>query len=1283
MNDHPPAFPDSSARIPGILLALFSIGMAATPLSASPLSATPLFRAPFGHVGISDQLFLKSTAVALGDLNRDGSLDLVSQTVVQVGYGDGTFEPVSYWLRWDAGSQEPHTILLADFDRDSALDALIENHGFSIMIGNDNGRLGFAGLGSRLPAPKYYYAPTSSYALSSYVVGDLNVDGWPDVARAEQGSNVVQVSVNARDGTFPHRIDFTVPSPSDLALGDVTGDGFLDLLSTGGAEGISVLGGFGDGDFASLPVILLPKPGREIEVGDLNGDQIPDIATLLATAGTDGIAISFGRPMGGVESSVILTTPLELRSLRLFDTDHDDDLDLVATSGGVTGPGRIAVLRGDGGGGFSPAELSAYGVGKGPFVIDRIDGDAFADIAAVSPDGVSILLGQDGARFGEDHNVPHPPTPESAKLVDVDGDGLLDALLVFHEPSSVLVLRGLSDGNFAPPFSVDLGADRKPDVFKDLDSDGFPEMVARGERDVVVARGHGDLTFDPPISLPVPGIVNGSFVEDVDGDGHLDVVVWAKGSTSSTFHVWLGLGNGTFGTRLEAFQINKNVQSVVFGDVNGDGRSDLVVNCVGFFRVGFAQPDGSFIGITESRPGHLSRSIRLSDLNRDGRLDLVSIGHHSGSNTQSLIPMLGDGAGSFSGLFLRYYSGQEPYWTSYPVAVSATSLEIADLDGDGIPDVAVPIRDSHVISIRRGLGDGSLEGSDYGPGPAYKVAGAPRQVLIGDVDHDGTPDLMAFHAETGTFTFLANTGCAPPRIEWIRSEVSAKLARLQWRAPGSLDYSATVFRRAWAQSWIPLGKALIGPDGIATFDDTSVRAESTYSYRLGTRVGSCETFAGETQLIVPRLSRLDFSSPGVPLSIAAADIDGDGRSEVVTADHVGHSISLHRSRLDGSFDLTQVICIAQRPYTLQSADLNRDGVPDFVAGCVAELTADSSCLTIVLGNQDGSLGPARRLITGGNPINLKLDDFNGDSIPDAVCQSGGTDRVSVFLGIGDGTFDRGRVTFTSGSPWLVDSGDLNEDGFRDLVIVNYRSGGNVVSVHLGHGDGTFDNPISRACSQWFRDLLVADLDGDTHLDVSISEEISGSEVLSILRGMGTGGFHPDVTIPLALSTGSLFVKDMDGDGRSDLVGAVESFSPRVLVLRNRGGLVFDLPIELISSVGATQVRVLNWNGNDAPDLVVANERSISIFADPMNDPTATQASLISIESTPDSIALRWSYGMRSIFESSVDRLGTRIHGSISVRRVVAPRAYGYSSTVPSFPGRRIDFVCARPRPVNG
>jgi len=216
-------------------------------------------------------------------------------------------------------------------------------------------------------------------------------------------------------------------------------------------------------------------------------------------------------------------------------------------------------------------------------------------------------------------------------LGDVNGDGKLDLVTANEGSNTVTVLLGNGDGTFASaagspvavgsfPYSMTVG---------DMNGDGKLDVatVNSGSNNVTVLLGNGDGTFMPAAGNPVVG-ANSVFAAlgDLNGDGKLDLVTVNYGANSVT--VLLGNGNGTFtaaaGSPVTvAFAPN----SVAVGDVNGDGKLDLVVTNgdSNTLTVLLGNGDGTFTAASGSPVpvGSGPHSVALGDIDGDGKLDLV------------------------------------------------------------------------------------------------------------------------------------------------------------------------------------------------------------------------------------------------------------------------------------------------------------------------------------------------------------------------------------------------------------------------------------------------------------------------------------------------------------------------------------------------------------------------------------------------------------------------------------------------------------------------------------
>src|SRR5262249_28924452 len=145
--------------------------------------------------------------------------------------------------------------------------------------------------------------------------------------------------------------------------------------------------------------------------------------------------------------------------------------------------------------------------------------------------------------------------------------------------------------------------------------------------------------------------------------------------------------------------------------------------------------------------------------------------------------------------------------------------------------------------------------------------------------------------------------------------------------------------------------------------------------------------------------------------------------------------------------------------------------------------------------------------------------------------------VSILLGRGDGTFQPGPQRLPTGvTPYSLAAGDFNGDGHLDLAVANDGAQSNDITVFLGHGDGTFQQPAqSYTVGEVPQSLVVGDFDGDGKRDRATADVGPGE--VSILPGNGDGTFQAARTIAVGLGLMALTAGDFNGDGRLDLAAA--------------------------------------------------------------------------------------------------------------------------------------------------
>ena len=651
------------------------------------------------------------------------------------------------------------------------------------------------------------------------------------------------------------------------------------------------------------------------------------------------------------------------------DFNHDGIADLAIAN---RFSGDISVLLGKANGTFGKA--TNYPGGAFEIATGDLSGDGNADLAVTDDFGlVSIFLGSAGGRFGTRMDIPVDYDPKGIEMADLNNDGKLDLAVAIHGADeigegSVAILLGNGDGSLQSPVYYRAGQNPMRLTVADLNSDGKLDLAVADENccatnSLAVLLGNGDGTFQVARGS-TPGEASGVAAGDMNGDGKLDLVL--AGEFGATVRVLIGNGNGNFQPAVN-YPTPDSAFLTRLIDLDGDGKLDVLVGGSSGVDVLLGNGDGTLGPAAAFGVG--SQFVALGDLNGDQATDAVA----GGSSFIGIA--FGNGDGTFAA----------------PREFSADNLIDAitsgDFNGDGRSDLALGRQPpGGTVSIALGDGDGGfIQGvifSDIIPSDAIAA------------DYNGDSKLDLSFTSSGVFVYLGN-GDGTFR------------GQLKTNVPGS-----------------PVKQAVgdFNRDGRLDLATANISGQ-TVSVLLGNGDGTFQ----------PPIS---YPAGRVPESIVAADFNGDGKLDLAVGNEGSSNVGVYLGNGDGTFQ-TALMTAVPSPVYMAVADFNHDRKPDLVVSGIAT--------QVLLGNGDGIFQAPQTVlnVTG----EVRAADVNGDRRPDILVPSAGL--IYVAPGNGDGTF-RPAVIFFSGT--LVSGhlilDDLNGDRVPDAIVTD---AGNHVSPLLNSG----------------------------------------------------------------------------------------------------------------------------------------------------------------------------------------------------------------------------------------
>lgn len=327
-----------------------------------------------------------------------------------------------------------------------------------------------------------------------------------------------------------------------------------------------------------------------------------------------------------------------------------------------------------------------------------------------------------------------------------------------------------------------------------------------------------------------------------------------------------------------------------------------------------------------------------------------------------------------------------------------------------------------------------------------------------------------------------------------------------------------------------------------------------------------------------------------PSAVASADLNGDGRLDLVVTNQAANSVSVILSKSDGTFAGHTDYRVGAGPVAVAVGDLNGDQVPD-----IAVVNGNDNTVSILLGLGKGVFGNQVTYTTGTKPLGIAVADFNGDNHLDLAVLNSGAATISLLTGKGDGTFGQNSTLNSATNPVAIATGDFNGDGAIDIVTLS-SSGALVLLLNKGSSDFTSSTLLG---GQSGAKISVADFNGDGKLDIAATDP-KGKDIW-VFSGNGDGTFHTQAfntyytmagsSSTLAYSPGSITVGDFDGDNKLDFAvgtGGPTDYPTHIVVHPGNGDGSFQNGLAIGFPGTAPVVVAGDFNNDNISDIAAVS-----------------------------------------------------------------------------------------------
>ncbi|MES2382128.1 MAG: FG-GAP-like repeat-containing protein [Bacteroidota bacterium] len=798
----------------------------------------------------------------------------------------------------------------------------------------------------------------------------------------------------------------------------------------------------------------------------------------------------------------------------------------------------VSVLRNTGYPGtvlFAPT--ITYSTGSSPYgmAIADIDNDGKKEIitANLSSNNLSIFKNNCTSgtiAFGTAVSIPTASSPYDIDVADFDGDGKTDIVVVNQNINSISIFKNsgstasLSTASFNTRVDYATIGSGSPSNVRvgELNGDGKPDIVVVYNNASYFSVWQNNFTLGSINSLSLQTRVDVSTLNfagatpaicDLDNDNRSDLTFVSPSNTS---------GITFFKNQIGVFRVN-TLSTTVFNagaSISIPFTSTLTINPGNIFTAQLSDSSGSFaspvnlgsiIGtssntITGTIPGNaipgLNYRIRIistspgfiSDVSAAVRIiipaSITSISPRVAS-PGAQITITGTNFSPILAENIVYFGAQKAIVTGATTTTLTATVPVSATEANVSVTVLANIAYSSQHFSPTFVGNGIINSSTLGASTSFSLGTSPLTVEACDITNDGKPDIIV----------PINGPSNPSNNIFLKNTATAGIINVSSFAGGTAQATAGT---AWASQMVDL-------DGDGLKDLLTVNNNvSTLSVQKNTTTGNAVSFG----------TRFDLTIASSGTGIAYTDIDGDGKTDIASANFSTNNVSIFRNIGSGGVLNTSSFAsridqtVGSGPVFIAFKDIDGDKKQDMV---VINNTANTIFIyknTSTAGSI--SFATASSFATQVSPRVLTFTDLNADGKVEILVTNQTSNSVSIFENTSIvGTISLAtRVDLTTGNgPWGVAAGDIDGNGKPDIAVANFTAG--TVSLFANnYTSGTitsasFATRVDGALgtSTQPTNIAICDIDGNLK-----------PEIIATLYGNGTVAVFPNNTPTLAIGS---------------------------------------------------------------------------------------------------------------------------------------------------------------------